>query len=707
MARLPVPGSDKNQWGNVLNDFLEVEHNADGTHDFTGFEQTSNKGAANGYAPLNGSSQVPLANLPNIPQSQVTNLTTTLGQKVDEDALVVNVKDHGAVGDGVRLRGVVSTAGSASVTVASAAFTSGDVGKMVVVYTEDAAGAITTIASVQSGTQITLTVNAGITVNGNAGYIAYGTNDSTALAAAITAATPTGFDATVGPNQPMGVGLNRVLLPASAGNGGYMIGSQLDIPGGVTLDSPGMIFNMLPDRFEPALLLNPYSAIQNITLECLFGNGIQAGIANDQAHIYMGNIRLWHIGYETEGGGAQRTQDGLTFVGYHFEVNSLFAKGGVHTFNHKPGTDVLVDYAYAIGAHTAVRITGGNQIAYNHMFVDTCGKAGGGTSGVVMNDQASNISMNIQAFEVVGTTHVLDNVVQIGNASTNVNKDIRLTIQANNTGGNIMSMAYAQELSARIIGSNAPFPSGAIHPITAGVVYGAGNTGINHIEGMLETSITPYSGVLQGTYRYSQLDVEHFANPITVAGTINATGLITAPNVPSTDIYNGNAITNGEEILPRLTTTGAQQLVSGTLHLTYFTARKTETINTVRMLSDATAAAGTTLARMGIYSVDGGGNLTLVASTANDLALFDDVYSPYPKALSAAFAKAKGQRYAFGVLVVGTTMPIITGLTISGADASLPPRLNGLMAGQADLPANIAAGAVAEDYRLFQATITP
>lgn len=31
MARLPTPGSDDGQWGNILNDFLSVEHNSDGT----------------------------------------------------------------------------------------------------------------------------------------------------------------------------------------------------------------------------------------------------------------------------------------------------------------------------------------------------------------------------------------------------------------------------------------------------------------------------------------------------------------------------------------------------------------------------------------------------------------------------------------------------------------------------------------------------
>jgi hypothetical protein len=31
MARLPVPGSDDNNWGSILNDYLSVEHNTDGT----------------------------------------------------------------------------------------------------------------------------------------------------------------------------------------------------------------------------------------------------------------------------------------------------------------------------------------------------------------------------------------------------------------------------------------------------------------------------------------------------------------------------------------------------------------------------------------------------------------------------------------------------------------------------------------------------
>src|SRR5882757_7412345 len=31
MTRLPTPGADDGTWGNILNDFLDVAHNADGT----------------------------------------------------------------------------------------------------------------------------------------------------------------------------------------------------------------------------------------------------------------------------------------------------------------------------------------------------------------------------------------------------------------------------------------------------------------------------------------------------------------------------------------------------------------------------------------------------------------------------------------------------------------------------------------------------
>lgn len=68
MSRLPSPGSDDNAWGGILNDFLLVAHNSDGTLQTSAIssadgEITSRKGQASGYAGLNSSGIVPTAQL--------------------------------------------------------------------------------------------------------------------------------------------------------------------------------------------------------------------------------------------------------------------------------------------------------------------------------------------------------------------------------------------------------------------------------------------------------------------------------------------------------------------------------------------------------------------------------------------------------------------------------------------------------------------
>jgi hypothetical protein len=75
-ARLPVPGADDGTWGTILNDFLGVSLNSDGTLSSTaiaaaGAEVTSNKDAPGGYAGLDGSGLVPTTLLPTIPSSNL------------------------------------------------------------------------------------------------------------------------------------------------------------------------------------------------------------------------------------------------------------------------------------------------------------------------------------------------------------------------------------------------------------------------------------------------------------------------------------------------------------------------------------------------------------------------------------------------------------------------------------------------------------
>lgn len=78
MARLPIPGSDQGQWGEILNDYLNVAHNIDGSlKEITipsgsitpsmlsqPYVPTSQIAAVNGVASLDGTGKVPSAQLP-------------------------------------------------------------------------------------------------------------------------------------------------------------------------------------------------------------------------------------------------------------------------------------------------------------------------------------------------------------------------------------------------------------------------------------------------------------------------------------------------------------------------------------------------------------------------------------------------------------------------------------------------------------------
>jgi hypothetical protein len=101
------------------------------------------------------------------------------------------VASYGAKGDGkVIADAVMASTGSGVLTSATAGFTAGDVGKFIIVNVgtagQNQAPLCTTIASFQSATQVTLTANPPATAAGNPAI--YGTDDVTAINAAITAA---------------------------------------------------------------------------------------------------------------------------------------------------------------------------------------------------------------------------------------------------------------------------------------------------------------------------------------------------------------------------------------------------------------------------------------------------------------------------------------------------------------------------------------
>jgi hypothetical protein len=172
-------------------------------------------------------------------------------------------------------------------------------------------------------------------------------------------------------------------------------------------------------------------------------------------------------------------------------------------------------------------------------------------------------------------------------------------------------------------------------------------------------------------------------------------------NILDRSLDDPDALTTGEGVYSRALAGISTALATGdqNLRLTYFTAKKTETITQVRVITGTTAAVGATLIRIGVWTADAAGALLAqVAATPNDTALLAATNTAYTKAFSASFMKQTGQRYACGLLAVtAVTAPTMTGHAtgIQAGEAGLSPKISGLIAAQADLPATAAAGGVA------------
>lgn len=153
--------------------------------------------------------------------------------------------------------------------------------------------------------------------------------------------------------------------------------------------------------------------------------------------------------------------------------------------------------------------------------------------------------------------------------------------------------------------------------------------------------------------------------------------------------------TTVEDTVPRKMVNVACQTVSGRLTLTYFTALATATRSSVTIVPTLAAAATPTLARVGLYLVNGDDTLTLVASTANDTNLFNVANTAFTRTFSASYGLTAGVRYALGILVVtAATVPQFAGSGPSVASSALgllTPREAGYLNGQTDLPATVAA----------------
>ena len=116
MSRLPTPGGDSDEWGEILNAFLRESHSNDGTLktasvNTAGAEMISRKNQPNGYAGLDGIGIVAEEHLPVMLRgiSQQTAISYTacdlLADEADLDAFGAYIYSNGTAGVGATITG--------------------------------------------------------------------------------------------------------------------------------------------------------------------------------------------------------------------------------------------------------------------------------------------------------------------------------------------------------------------------------------------------------------------------------------------------------------------------------------------------------------------------------------------------------------------------------------------------------------------------
>lgn len=105
VARLPTPGGDPNTWGNVLNDYLQVSLNGDGTLQTSALQQAGGVTSVNSKTPSGGAVTLAASDVGALSQSTADGRYVQLSAPItaavtDMGGQVFNVKAYGAAGNG-------------------------------------------------------------------------------------------------------------------------------------------------------------------------------------------------------------------------------------------------------------------------------------------------------------------------------------------------------------------------------------------------------------------------------------------------------------------------------------------------------------------------------------------------------------------------------------------------------------------------------
>lgn len=190
--------------------------------------------------------------------------------------------------------------------------------------------------------------------------------------------------------------------------------------------------------------------------------------------------------------------------------------------------------------------------------------------------------------------------------------------------------------------------------------------------------------------------------PSTGGLSIDSNGTLTNPFANARWGHPANAV----DVFSRLLCPNTNNFLSSNrVYLTYFLHDRDITVSQIAACSFGTPASGTTLCRMGLYTVDDStGALTLVARTDSDTTLFSVAGTLYTRSFSTTggypltYTLTAGTRYAAGVIWVGTSSsPGVYGASQNSVLAFQSPVMAAFRnSGDADLPSSLTPASNAE-----------
>lgn len=230
---------------------------------------------------------------------------------------------------------------------------------------------------------------------------------------------------------------------------------------------------------------------------------------------------------------------------------------------------------------------------------------------------------------------------------------------------------------------------------------------------MTRWSYAPY---LQSN-TYAELAGAAFTADVSVDGDFSATGdASVGGDLTVTGTILGDLVepvrAAGQETYSRLHATGYISSPSQRLRVTFFRARKTETVTKVLTISGNTAAAATpSLCKVGIWSIDETTYDGTLLGSASDTSMWAATTTEYEVALAASVDLTAGSLYAIATLcVTATTAPTLTGASLSGSMAAACKRgvpLCAYQSGQSDLPDPLDYSALTASGNALYAEVIP